>query len=496
MQGVSKRFGGVDALHAVTLAAGRGSIHGLLGENGAGKSTLGRIISGLIAPDSGRVVLNGQAVAYRSPAQALRDGVAVVSQELSLVPQRTVVENVLMGRAVNRWGLVSRKRALHAYEALAELTGFDVNPRRVVGTLRRAEQQQVQVLRAVATQPRLLVMDEPTSSQERQDAQAIFEVCRRLSGAGVTVIYVSHYLEEVLSIADTVTVLRDGRLVRTGPAHTETLNSLIAAMTGTEITRMFPEKTPPPVDGPAVLVVKGIERPGRFSGISLSVRRGEILGLAGLVGSGRSEILRAICGVDRFNRGEVIVNGVAVHLRAPHDAWRAGIAMLPESRQEEGLFMQRSLIENMMLPHLNSVQRIGLVCRTRELRLVQRASESMDIRAVSLEARVGSLSGGNQQKTLFARALLGDPVVVCADEPTRGIDVGAKHSIYERLRSLALSGLAVILVTSEPEELVGLAHRALVLRAGHIVGELRGAELTGENLLRLELGASSQSVDH
>ena len=488
VDGVSKRFGGVQAVSGVTLEIAAGEVHGLVGENGAGKSTLAKIMGGSHHPDSGHVFVDGNVVRFQSPRDALAAGIATIAQEIALVPARTALENVFLGIEPRRLGVVRRRALRSRFEALCEETGLWLAADTRVGVLSTARQQKVEILRALAREARLILMDEPSSSLTADETEQLHELIRSLSASGTTVVLVSHFLEEVLAVCDTVSVMRDGVLVQSGPATSQTAESLVQAMIGKPIELTFPPKTPPPGDGPVVLETRGLSRKGVIRDVSLTVRAGEIVGLAGLVGSGRSEIARAIFGADRPDAGEILVRGEPVTIRKPRDATRVGIAMLPESRKDQGLLMIRSVRENTTLAALPDFSRLGLVQAGKERLFARRQAERVDVRTPTIEAPVASLSGGNQQKVLFAKWLARQPAVLLADEPTRGVDVGAKAQIHDLLAELAAGGMGVLLISSELEEVVGLAHRVLVVRGGRIVQEFAGDEATRETVMVAAFG--------
>jgi simple sugar transport system ATP-binding protein/ribose transport system ATP-binding protein len=484
LDGISKRFGGVQALADISLEIAAGMIHALVGENGAGKSTLGKIVAGVYTPDTGTMLIEGEAVSYHSPRDALADGVTMIAQELMLVPQRSVIENVFLGSAPNRRGVVTTRPMNGQYADLCARAGFDLPAEATVGALRVADQQKVEILRALARDARLIVMDEPTAALTADESERLFDIIRGLRASGTTIVFVSHFLKEVLALSDTVTVLRDGRLIRTAAARDETPESLVTAMLGQSMEVTFPDKAPaPPADAPVVLSVRDLSRRGAIEGVSFDVREGEILGLAGLIGSGRTEVARAIFGADRRDSGEITLDGRALNVRTPRHAIRAGIAMLPESRKDQGLLMRSSITRNVTLPHLTEVSEAGVMKPLGERRQVADMTKRVDVRASHLNAWISTLSGGNQQKVLFAKWLFRRPRVLLADEPTRGVDIGAKRTIYELIQSLAASGMAVVLISSEVEEVLGLAHRVLVLRGGAVVAELDGDEATEDDVL-------------
>ena len=474
---VSKHFGGVQALDSVSLGVRRGSVHALVGENGAGKSTLGKIVAGALSPAGGQVVLNGRPVAFASPREALEQGVAVIAQEPNVVPQLTVAENVLLGVEPRRGGVIRSRRLKRRFAELARTVGFDLRGDTPAERLGTADQQKVEILRALSRDAQLIVMDEPTAPLDARETAALHDIVRSLAATGKTIVFISHFLKEVLQLADTVTVLRDGRLVKTAATSSETESSLIEAMLGQPITTAFPPKALPPVDAPVVLSVRDLSGPG-VEAVSLELRAGEILGLAGLVGAGRTELARTIYGAAVPEGGDAVVASGRRLGRNPRRSLDAGVAMIPESRKDEGLIFGRSVIENSTLSRLPAYSMLGVVRRRAERKAARTVLERCGVRGASFEAPVDDLSGGNQQKVLLARMLLCDPGVVIADEPTRGVDIGAKRAIYDFLAELAGEGIGILLISSEVEELIGLAHRVLVMRRGGIVDELQGEAIT------------------
>jgi rhamnose transport system ATP-binding protein len=490
---VSKRFGGVLALDNISLAIGRGGVHGLVGENGAGKSTLGKIIAGEYKPDAGVMVLEGEEVRYSRPREALKQGITYVAQELSLVPARSVFENVLLGSERTRFGFLQDGLARERYEAAAERLGFRLEPRVPVGRLSVADQQKAELMRAIARRARMIVMDEPTASLSPHETDRLLEVVRRLAAGGTTIVFVSHFLREVLSVCDDVTVLKDGRHVTTVSAAATTADQLVVAMIGRQLEGSYPVKQTPAADSPVVLKARRVRLPGRSVDIDLEVRRGEILGLAGLVGSGRTELCRALFGLGR-STGEFLVDGEARSLSSPREAIAAGIAMLPESRRDQGLVMRRSIRDNVTLAHLDRFEAGGFIRRREERAAVDQILSQVGLDAGRNQGNVANLSGGNQQRVLFAKWLLDTPKLLIADEPTRGVDVGAKRAIYDLLVDLAAGGMAIILVSSEIEEVLGLAHRIAVMRNGRIVGELHGPEISKEAVMRVAFGSEAATA--
>jgi rhamnose transport system ATP-binding protein len=483
VRGISKRFGGVLALDGIELEIARGSIHALVGENGAGKSTLGKILSGVHRADEGELWVEGRRVDYRSPRDALADGITIIAQEPTLVPHRSLQENVYLGVEGGRAGIVNRRRTSRRFAALVRESGIELPARRLARTLRVADQQKVEVLRAIAREAKLFVMDEPTSALTTDESDRLFELIRRLRDRGATIVYVSHFLPEVLALADTVTVLRDGKLVRTSPTADETPDTLVSAMLGRALDLTFPDKALLQPDAPIVLSVRALARPPAVQEVSFEIRAGEIVGLAGLLGSGRSEVARAIFGADRRSAGVVAVDGKLLDARSPRAAIRKGVVMLPEDRKRQGLLMLRSIVDNVTLPHLGDLSSGGVMALRSERKRTSELIARLDVRARSNKVRVNTLSGGNQQKVLFAKWLFHRPRVFIADEPTRGVDVGAKLAIHRLIHSLAAEGMAVLLISSEHEEVLGLAHRVLVMRAGRIVAEFDGETMSEDAVL-------------
>jgi ABC-type sugar transport system ATPase subunit len=499
---VSKSFGGVRALDEVSLKISRGSIHALVGENGAGKSTLGKIISGALAPDRGQLLIEGEPVTFHSPREAITRGIVLIAQELSVVPALSVAENVLLGTEPQRAGFVARRALRRRYADLATTAGFDLAGDLRGRSLKTADQQKVEILRALGRNAGLIVMDEPTAALSRPDAERLHEVIRRLAAGGTTVVLVSHFLREVAELADEVTILRDGRLVRTAPATQETVETMLSAMLGRSLGTAFPARRPIVPEAKVVLEARHLSAPGVHD-VSLEVKAGEIVGLAGLVGSGRTELARALCQAQRITAGTVTTAGqqLAAARRGalwprprtgsstPRTALRKGLAMIPESRKEQGLLLGRPIGENVSLASLDRLAALGLVRRGKERQAVAGVLKQVGVKVPAQQAPVATLSGGNQQKALFARTLLAGPRVLVADEPTRGVDVGAKRAIYDLMTELAADGLGVLFISEDTEEILGLAHRVLVMRGGRIVAELSGDAMTEAAILAAAFGA-------
>jgi rhamnose transport system ATP-binding protein len=490
---IGKRYAGTKALDDVSVEVTGGSVHALVGANGAGKSTLGKIIGGVIRPDDGQMFVDGRPVRYTSPRDARIDGISTISQELAPIPHLSVIENVFFGIEPRRAGLVQRRRMRAQYDELLARWGFELDGQAKVGALRTADKQKVEILRAVACDARVIVMDEPTSSLTSVETTALHRMIRSLRDSGAAIVYVSHFLDEVLDLADTVTVLRSGRLVRTTPAAAETEESLVAGMFGAAAAAEHFDK-PQGSTAPVVLDVAGLHRKGVLRDITLQIRAGEILGLAGLVGSGRSELARAIVGADPVDGGTIAVDGTERAIRIPADAIAAGMAFVPESRKDDGLFMELSLAANTTFADLGSVATpLGVLRLSQERKKARALLSQTSVEPPNLSAKVVNLSGGNQQKVLFARWLLRRPRVLILDEPTRGVDVAARAAIHRLVNDLAAEGTAVLLISSEIEEVLGLAHRVLVMRRGSITREF-SADPPMEAVMEAAFGLEGRSI--
>jgi len=485
--GITRRFPGVAALTDVGFDVAAGSCHAICGENGAGKSTLGRILAGIDRPDAGTITLFGEAVRFRQPRDAMAAGVAIVHQELALWPELSVAENLGMGRMPRRGPLVDR-RALRAHaEALLARVGAAIDPDRRMGALSIAEQQLVQIAMAVGADARIIIFDEPTSSLGERETERLYAVMAALRAQGTTTLYVSHRMPEIFRLCDTVTVLRDGHHVATTPTAALDEAAIVEQMIGRRLEQFYPSHAAGTAGAP-VLEVEGLSAAGgRVRDISFTLRAGEVLGLAGLVGAGRSEVARALFGLDPTARGRVRVRGREATIRSPREAMALGLGLVPEDRKGQGLVLGMANRENGSLPSLPRFASRGVVDRARESAATGAAFAAMTM-AADAEAATVTLSGGNQQKVVMAKWLTAESDLLILDEPTRGVDVGAKAELHAWIDRHAAAGGAVLLITSDMPELLNLATRILVLREGRPAGELARADATQASLLRLMSG--------
>ncbi|OZM72421.1 D-ribose transporter ATP-binding protein [Amycolatopsis antarctica] len=487
VSGLCKAFSGKVALDEVSMELRAGEVHCLAGENGAGKSTVIRILTGAIRRDSGEYVVDGRPLPVSlTPAATRAAGIGAVYQELSLLPHLSAAENLLMGRLPSRGGVLDRGRLREQARARLDRVGLGgLDPSTVVSELPAATRQLVEVAKVLGDEPRVIIFDEPTTALSGSEAESLLRRISALRDAGVAVLYVSHRLEEMFEIGDRVTVLRDGAVTRSAEMVEFTEDTLIAAMVGRDVEELYPRGTSAGNEGAALLRVRGLRPRGGGHAVDLDVRAGEVLGVAGLLGAGRSELLRGIFGADPPESGTVEVDGKRVPPGRPADSVRAGIGLLSEDRKELGLLPELSIRENVSVASLRGIGRRGLLSARRESGAVDEVLDGMRLRAGSYDAPVSTLSGGNQQKVLIARWLVSDVRVLLFDEPTKGVDVGAKAELYTLIGDLAARGFAIVVVSSYLPELLGLADRILVLRAGAAVGEVPAAEATEEGLLRL-----------
>ncbi|CAN5871224.1 sugar ABC transporter ATP-binding protein [soil metagenome] len=490
LEGIHKHFGGVVAVDGVDFDLGPGEVHALVGENGAGKSTLMKVAVGFHQPDEGRVEVDGEPVAFRSTRDAEAAGIAIIPQELDQFPHLSVAENLAVGRARprRRWGGIDWDAlAETARRQLGEL-GLDLDVTAPLGLLSAANRQVVAIARALAGDARVVVMDEPTAALSERETERLFAIITDLSSRGVGVVYISHRLEEVFRIADRITVLRDGHHVRTATTSELDTDELVRLMVGRPLGEQVPRSDRSV--GDTALELRGLTRAGAFADIDLVLRRGEVLGLAGLIGAGRTEVAQAMFGVAPADSGDILLDGEAVSIRSPEEAMRRGIAYVPEERRSQGLVLPFSIRANISLSSLERLSRGGLINRRAERELAERSATALAIRGAELGAPAAHLSGGNQQKVVLSKALAREPGILLFDEPTRGVDVGAKAEIARLIDRLAADGNAVLVISSELEEVLALADRVAVMREGRVVGELAGTEATQERVMALATGSA------
>jgi ABC-type sugar transport system ATPase subunit len=487
---ITKRFPGVVALDDVTFDIAASSCHAICGENGAGKSTLSQILAGIQAPDEGELWLDGQPVHFKRPADALAAGVAMVPQELLFCDNLSVAENLFLGALPSHRGWLARAALREQARRLLESIGAEIDPGRRIETLSIAQQQLVQIAAAVGSGAKVIIFDEPTSSLGEREVEQLYALMGRLRERGVTMIYISHRMAEIFRLCDSVTVLRDGRHVATETTASFDEAALVQRMIGRRLEQYFPahERHQP---GDEMLRVEGLSSPGRFADISFSLRAGEVVGVAGLVGAGRSELAQALFGLDRRATGAIAVRGRAVSLRSPRDALANGIGLVPEDRKRQGLVLSMVSRENVTLPILGRLSHWGWIGRGGERVVASEQLQRLQVRASALDTATMTLSGGNQQKIVLAKWLAARSNILILDEPTRGVDIGAKAELHAWIDRMAADGAAVLLISSELPELLNLSRRILVLRGGRLVGELPRERANQDALLRLMAGLES-----
>ncbi len=487
LRDVTKRFGGVVAVEGVDFDLRPGEVHALVGENGAGKSTLMKIVDGLYEADEGGLEVGGEDTAFASPRDAEAAGIAMIPQELDLFPELSIAENLFVGRKRprTRWGGLDWEAMQGEARRRLDALGVGLDAASTVKRLSAAEQQIVAIARALVGEARAVIMDEPTSALTEREASRLFGIIEDLTAEGVGVVYISHRLEEVFEIADRITVLRDGHHIQTAPASDLDAEELVRLMVGRPLNELFTRSESSP--GEVALEVRGLTRGGEFEDVGFTLRRGEILGLAGLVGAGRTELAQSVFGIRPAESGEILVGGEEVRIRTPQAAMERGIFYVPEERRSQGLILPFSIKNNITLSILDRISRFGFVPRS-ERQIAEGFAKELSIRGAKLSDPVGRLSGGNQQKVVVAKALAREPGVLLLDEPTRGVDVGAKSEIYRLMDDLAKEGKAILLISSELDEVLSMADRVLVMREGRISGEFGSEEATQENVMTAATG--------
>jgi rhamnose transport system ATP-binding protein len=488
LRDITKRFGDVEVLHHVSLSLYTGEVHALVGENGAGKSTLVKILAGVYAPDDGTILLSGEPVTLHDPAQAQRLGFAVIHQQPSLFPDLDVAENIYMGRQpLGRFGRVDWGLMYRDVNALLQRLDAHFDARTPVRSLSIADQQLIEIAKALSMQTRLLVMDEPTAALSAREVEDLFAIVRQLRAQGVAILFISHRFEEIFDIADRVTVLRDGAHILARPVAELTQAETVSAMVGREMSALFPKQDA--VIGPVVLEVRGLTRPGEFRDVSFQVCQGEILGFAGLVGAGRTELARAIFGITQPESGKILLDGHEVSFSSPTEAMRHHIAYVPEDRYQHGLVREFSIATNVTLPIWQSISSfLGAVDQRRERAIATDYFNRLQIHATGIQQLAQSLSGGNQQKVVIAKWLATNPRVLILDEPTRGVDIGAKAEVHRLISQLATEGMAIIMISSELPEVLAMSDRILVMHEGHVTGEFDRGGASQERVMFAAMG--------
>jgi len=492
MKGISKSFVGTQALRDVDFSAALGEVHAISGENGAGKSTLVKILSGALPCDKGEIFMDGDPISLGSPLRARHHGIYAVYQEFSLIPHLTIAENILLGQMPTSRipEVIDLKKAFEQADNILStigFTGIDVHER--VNRLSVSHQQMVEIAKAVADHRKILILDEPSAVLSQEELNRLFTLIRQVKAQGTIILYISHRLDEVFEIADRITVLKDGKLVGTVKPQESDQNQLIRMMVGRSLGEIFPVRKPP--SGEVALEVRGLTRKGSYADISFTLKRGEILGMFGLVGSGRTQVARSIFGADKFTSGEILLNGKPIHPRSPREAVDAGIALLTEDRKRDGLVMNCTIRDNVSLASYWRLIKLEVINRRKQATEVKTLIQDLDVRPPLLDRLVNHLSGGNQQKVVLAKWLLTHAKVMILDEPTRGVDVATKVEIYHIIDKLAREGMCILFISSELPEILGMSDRTLVMREGHLVGEFARGEASEEKVLSSAAGVRS-----
>lgn len=486
MENISMEFSGVYVLSDMQLQVGQGSIHALVGENGAGKSTLIKILGGIYKPKTGKIFIDGEESSIHNVQDAQKKGISIIHQEISLVPSLSIAENVFLGRELSKLGFKSEGKMFSMAQEMIDALGIDLSARTIVSGLTIAQQQLVEIIKAVSFNTHILVLDEPTSSLSLKETQRLFDIIRRLQGKGVAIIYISHKMDEIFEISDHITVIRDGRYIDTVPTSQTRSEEVVRKMVGRSIeqfyVRSYNELSK------VALRVENLTKRGVFADVNFEVRYGEVLGFAGLVGAGRSEIMHAVFGADKYDSGEILIDGSAVHISCPQQAISLGMSMVPESRKEQGLVLINDVGFNIALANVDRLKgRMFLSCKKRHA-LACQYIERMHIKTRSDAQAVFELSGGNQQKVLLGKWLANQPKILILDEPTRGVDVGAKTEIYSIINELAADGMAIILVSSELSEIINMCDNVCVVHEGRITGRLSREEFSQDKIMHYATG--------
>ncbi|MCL1994045.1 MAG: sugar ABC transporter ATP-binding protein [Spirochaetes bacterium] len=488
MTGISKNFAGVQVLQDVSFNLCTGEIHALMGENGAGKSTLMKILTGLYPRDAGEITIDGSPVNFKHPKEAEGKGIVFIHQELNVMPDLTVEENMFMGKDIkNKWGLLDKKEMRKEVMRVVELLGLRISPTAIMRQLSVGQQQLVEIAKALMSDARVIIMDEPTAALTQVETETLFRIARDLKTRGVSIVYISHRMEEIFALCDRITVLRDGQYVDTKNVSNTDINDIIRMMIGRELGERYPTRNVE--KGDIAIEVCALTKKPYFENVSFSVRSGEVLGVAGLMGAGRTEIMRAVFGALKIDSGHVKLKGKEVRIKNPAGAKKAGIGFVTEDRKIEGLMLEESIKSNISLNNLDKISMAGVVLHgTKERSLSNQAVEKLAVRTSGIEQTCRTLSGGNQQKIVFAKWMYGDPDVLILDEPTRGVDVGAKKEIYSLICRLAERGVAIIMVSSDLPEVLGMSDRIMVVHEGKISGIIEAAQANQEKIMILATG--------
>ncbi len=492
MEHIHKSFGGVHALSDVQMAVYAGEVHALLGENGAGKSTLIKTMTGVYHPDSGEIYLYGEPVQFSGPREAQRQGIGAIYQEPSLFPDLDIAENIVAGRQPTRAGRVDWRAMYREADELLQQLGVDLNPRIKARNLSVAQQQTVEIARALSLNAQLLIMDEPTSSLTLTEVKELFRIIRQLREGGTAIIFISHRLEELFEVADRVTILRDGHYISTREMSGVETEDLIQMMVGRNVDDLFPKQEAPP--GELRLEVSHLTAAGKFEDVSFSLRAGEILGLAGLIGAGRTDVARALFGIQSVQSGAIRISGQPVEIRSPQQAMNLGLGFVPEDRQHHGLVLPMTIETNITLPILSHFATFGWRRDRQAKQVAEKAAHRLEVKSSGITQKAKELSGGNQQKVVLAKWLETNPRILILDEPTRGIDVGTKAAVHQLMSDLANEGVAILMISSELPEILGMSDRILVMREGRITGEFTRAEATQEKIMAAAVAAERASV--
>ena len=487
MQGISKAFGSNEVLRGVDFTLHSGEIHALMGENGAGKSTLMNILTGIHKADAGKILVDGQEVHFKNARDAENHGIAFIHQELNIWPNLSILENLfLMKQITNAFGMLDTKKMRRIAEEKCAQIGIELPLDAEAGECSVGQQQMTEIIRNLMLDAKVVIMDEPTAALTERETAKLFEVMHALKDKGVAIVYISHRMEEVFTHCDTITVMRDGHSISCRPTRSTTMEAVVQDMVGRAITEYYPGRTTEP--GEVVLEVKNLCQPGVFDNVSFNLRKGEILGVAGLMGAGRTEIMRALFGIDGCQQGEIYLHGQKITIKKPEDAIKAGIGFITENRKTEGLILDFSILKNIALPSVDTFASKSIINDKKEFNFSNELSHKLGVKTASIQLPAGALSGGNQQKVVIAKWIGMHPSIIIMDEPTRGIDVGAKRDIYDLMNELTAQGVAIIMVSSDLPEVIGMSDRILVVHEGKIAGEIPHDKATQENIITLATG--------